>query len=49
MDEQAPLVGEAMAEGEEIEHAQRGQSDKAWDKDGPHRPADDKKDGGTRP
>ena len=43
--EDAPLVGAAFAEGEEREHGQMGQSDRQWAKKRPHYPADDKKDG----
>ena len=47
--EDAPLVGEAFAEGEEREHGQMGQSDRQWAKKRPHYPADDdKKDGDVR-
>lgn len=38
----APLVGETMAEGEEINHARAGQSDKEWNKSHP-------KNGGNKP
>jgi len=43
--EDAPLVGAAFAEGEEREHGQMGQSDRQWAKKRPHYPADDRKDG----
>jgi C4-dicarboxylate transporter DctQ subunit len=49
VDAEAPLVGETLAEGEEIEHAQMGQPKEEWDKHRPHWPADEKKDGEPRP
>jgi C4-dicarboxylate transporter DctQ subunit len=49
VEDEAPLVGEAMEIGEEREHAHMGQSDAEWKKNSPHWPAkaDDKKDGGA--
>ena len=49
VDAEAPLVGETLAEGEGIEHAQMGQPKEEWDKHRPHWPADEKKDGEPRP
>jgi C4-dicarboxylate transporter DctQ subunit len=45
----APLVGAAMEEGEEREHAHMGRSDEEWEKTQPHWPQQnpDRKDGGT--
>jgi C4-dicarboxylate transporter DctQ subunit len=39
-----PLVGETFADGEEIEHAHMGRSDKDWENAHPHKPSanDDK-------
>jgi len=45
VDAEEPLVGEAMEEGEEREHAHMGQSDREWARRGPHWPQQDKKDG----
>jgi C4-dicarboxylate transporter DctQ subunit len=42
VEDAAPLVGEVLAEGEEISHARRGQSDKEWNKSY-------SKDGGKKP
>jgi C4-dicarboxylate transporter DctQ subunit len=33
---ESPLIGETLAEGEEIEHAHMGQSDAEWDRTHPH-------------
>ena len=46
VDAEAPLVGEAFAEGEEREHGQMSRPDEEWDRQRPHWPAGDgKKDG----
>jgi C4-dicarboxylate transporter DctQ subunit len=42
VEDAAPLVGEVLAEGEEISHAHAGQGDKEWNKSHP-------KDGGNKP
>ena len=49
VDAESPLVGESMAEGEEISHAHMGKSDAEWKKGDPHWPkgSQDKKDGGA--
>jgi C4-dicarboxylate transporter, DctQ subunit len=44
---EAPLVGVTLAEGEEMEHGHMGKSDQEWEKNRPHWPAADKKDGGA--
>jgi C4-dicarboxylate transporter DctQ subunit len=44
---EAPLVGKALEEGEEREHAHMGQSDEEWKKHAPHWPNQDKRDGGA--
>jgi hypothetical protein len=50
-----PLVGEAMVEGEELEHGRMGQTQEEWDRHRPHWPAGDGtggkdgKDGGAAP
>ena len=47
VEEQQPLIGESLEEGEEREHAHMGRSDADWKTHSPHWPQDDKKDGGT--
>ena len=49
VEEESPLVGETLAEGEEMEHAHMGQSDEEWKRQSPHWPQEknDKKDGGA--
>jgi len=47
VDAEAPLVGQAFEEGEEREHAQMARPAEVWDKQSPHWPANDKKDGGA--
>ncbi len=49
VDAEAPLVGESMAEGEEMQHAHMGRTDDEWAKTSPHWPKDGqgKKDGGS--
>ncbi len=47
VDAEPPLVGETMAEGEEIEHAHRGLSDAEWEKTHLHRPQRDKQERDT--
>jgi len=49
VDAESPLAGEAMSEGEDLEHGQRGQSDEEWKKAHPRgrRPPRDEKDGGA--
>ena len=43
MDDHPPLVGETFAEGEEIEHAHMGKSDKDWEKNHIHQQGGDDK------
>ena len=48
--EEVPLAGEALAEGQQREHAQMSQTAEEWDKKAPHWPANrDGKDGGDKP